>query len=58
MHGAHGKLALQLVPVAPKRGTERKMQLNMVVLIAQDHQLTHRAATPMSAQVIGNKNQT
>ena len=57
MHGVHGKPALPLVAVATKRGTEQRIQLNMVVLIALNNQMTCRAATPTSAQVINNENQ-
>ena len=47
----HGKFALQLVVVAPKRGTELKMQLNMGVLIVLELTLKANPAIRIPAQV-------
>ena len=44
MHGVPGKLALLLVAVALKRGTEQKIQLYMVVLIVQEVMLKTKPA--------------
>ena len=52
MNGAHGKLALPLVEVGPRRGTELICLLNMVVLIVQEMTLNTKVAmTIFPAQV-------
>ena len=52
MHGAHGKLALPLVKVVPKGGTEQIYLPNMVVPIVQEIILnTKLAMTMFPAQV-------
>ena len=52
MHGAHGKLALRLVMVAPKRGPEQRFLLNMVALIVKEMILTTKPAMIVPAQVL------
>ena len=47
----HGRFALQLVVVAPKRGTEQGMQLNMGVLIVLEATLKANPAILIHAQV-------
>ena len=51
MHGARGKLALRLVMVAPKRGTEQRFLLNMVALSVKEMILKTKAAILMAALV-------
>ena len=52
MHGVHGKLALPLVKVVPKEGTEQICLLNMVVLIVQGMALNNKLVmTILPAQV-------
>ena len=52
MHGVHGKLALQLVVVVPKRGTEQRLLLNMVALIVQEMILKNKSVMTIIAQVL------
>ena len=50
----HGKHALQVVAMAPKRGTELRMQLNMGVLIALEVTVKANPAIQIPAQVSSN----
>ena len=52
MHGAHGKLALPVVGVAPKGGTEPICLLYMVALIVQEITLKTKLATLIPVQVL------
>ena len=51
MNGAHGKLALPLVEVVPKRGTEQIFLPNTVVQTVQEMTLKTKPAMPIPALV-------
>ena len=51
-NGAHGKCALQLVAMAPKKGIELRFLLNMMALIVTEIILRTKHAMLVPAQVL------